>query len=58
MLITNSLFVDCFFFALFCLGPSLSTIPHSLLHTLLSEGRLLSWYSNLDINILAYYYAV
>ncbi len=43
MLITNSLFVDCFFFALFFLGPSLSTIPHSPLHTLLSEGRLLSW---------------
>ncbi len=58
MLIANSLFVDCYFFALFCLGPSLNTIPHSPLHTLLSEGRLLSWYSNLDINILAYYYAV
>ena len=27
MLITNSLLVDCYFFALFCLGPSLCTIP-------------------------------
>ncbi len=58
MLVANSLFVDCSLFALFCLGPSLSTIPHSPLHTLLSEGRLLSGYCNLDINILAYYYAV
>jgi hypothetical protein len=58
MLITSSLFVDCYFFASFCLGPSLSTIPHSPLHTSLFEGCLLSWNSNLDINILAYYYAV
>ncbi len=58
MLITNSLFVDCDFFASFCLGPSLRTIPYSPLYTLLSKGCLLSGYCNSDINILAYYYAV
>jgi len=57
MLITNSLFVDCYFFASFCLGPSICTFPQSPLHTLLSEGRLLSWYINLDVDTLAYYYA-
>ena len=57
MLIANSLFVDCYFFASFCLGPSICTFPQSPLHTLLSEGRLLSWYINLDVDTLAYYYA-
>ncbi len=58
MLIANSLFVGCYFIALFWLGPSMCTIPHSPLHTLLSKGRLLSWYITLDIHIMVYNSAV
>ncbi len=42
---------NCYFFASFCLGPSLCTIPQSALHTLVSEGHLFSWYSILEIHI-------